>query len=126
MIDAKGRHLIIEMNGATNLTDHNLAIPVFKKAVKEAGATLLNINMHSFKSKGMPEAGFTGVAALSESHMTIHTWPESDYAAVDIFMCGLSNPYRAVDVLKEYFNPEEIFIKELERSAFSETKITAQ
>lgn len=116
-VPAKGRHCIVEMNGAINLTDHVSATDKFREAARVAGAKGLDINMHSFKSEGMSEAGFTGVAILAESHMSIHTWPEEGYAAVDIFMCGDSKPEDAVALLAEWFSPGEVFACEIVRQA---------
>jgi S-adenosylmethionine decarboxylase len=115
-VNAIGKHLIIEFRGASNLTDHTVAKDVFKRAVEAANATLLNINLHSFKTEDMQEAGFTGVAILAESHMSIHTWPEHNYAALDIFMCGDADPLLAIPTLKEHFKPENTEVMLLERS----------
>jgi S-adenosylmethionine decarboxylase len=115
-VNAIGKHLIIEFRGASNLTDHTVAKGVFKRAVEAANATLLNINLHSFKTEDMQEAGFTGVAILAESHMSIHTWPERSYAALDVFMCGDADPLLALPVLKEHFKPENTEVMLLERS----------
>ncbi|OUV22815.1 MAG: adenosylmethionine decarboxylase [Gammaproteobacteria bacterium TMED95] len=104
-VNAIGKHLLIEFRNASNLTDHVAALNVFKQAVSDAGATLLDINLHSFKSEGMTEAGFTGVAILAESHMSIHTWPEKGYAALDIFMCGDAEPTLALPALRAHFQP---------------------
>ncbi len=115
-VNAIGKHLIIEFRGASNLTDHTVAKDVFKRAVEAANATLLSINLHSFKTEDMQEAGFTGVAILAESHMSIHTWPEHNYAALDIFMCGDADPLLAIPTLKEHFKPENTEVMLLERS----------
>jgi|TARA_B110000196_G_C21149600_1_gene668716 S-adenosylmethionine decarboxylase len=115
-VNAIGKHLIIEFRGASNLTDHTVAKDVFKRAIEAANATLLNINLHSFKTEDMQEAGFTGVAILAESHMSIHTWPEHNYAALDIFMCGDADPLLAIPTLKEHFKPENTEVMLLERS----------
>jgi S-adenosylmethionine decarboxylase len=115
-VNAIGKHLIVEFRGASNLTDHTVAKDVFKRAVEAANATLLNINLHSFKTEDMQEAGFTGVAILAESHMSIHTWPEHNYAALDIFMCGDADPLLAIPTLKEHFKPENTEVMLLERS----------
>lgn len=115
-VNAIGKHLIIEFRGASNLTDHTIAKDVFKRAVEAANATLLNINLHSFKTEDMQEAGFTGVAILAESHMSIHTWPEHNYAALDVFMCGDAEPLLAIPVLEEHFKPENTEVMLLARS----------
>jgi S-adenosylmethionine decarboxylase len=78
-----------------------------------AGATLLNIFLHEFPSSG----GITGVALLAESHMSIHTWPEKEYAAIDIFMCGRADPELALNVLILQLRPTHTFIEHLVRGA---------
>ena len=52
------------------------------------------------------------MAVLAESHISIHSWPEFGYAALDVFMCGQTNPRRAIDVLKEAFSPRKVVVKE--------------
>jgi len=54
----------------------------------------------------------SGVAVLSESHISIHSWPEADYAALDVFMCGEAEPHNAIEVLREAFKPSEIRVGE--------------
>ncbi len=73
-----------------------------------SGATLLHIHLHHFT----PNGGVSGVAVLSESHISIHSWPEYGYAALDIFMCGHAQPHLAIDVIREAFEPDEIIVKE--------------
>ena len=55
------------------------------------------------------------MVVLAESHISIHTWPERDFAAVDIFMCGACNPYRSLPVLKQTFRPKSILLAEQRR-----------
>ena len=77
-------------------------------AVEECGATLLHIHMHHFT----PNGGISGVAVLAESHMSVHTWPERDYAAFDVFMCGDAKPELAVPILQKAFQPERVDVQE--------------
>ncbi|MCQ8184183.1 adenosylmethionine decarboxylase [Parvularcula maris] len=98
-----GTHLIIDLLGAKNLTDKALMEATFKRIVRECGATLLHIHVHTF----LPSGGLSGVAVLAESHISVHTWPERDYAAFDVFMCGDAKPELAVDILREAFSAEE-------------------
>ena len=84
-----------------------------KRCVEIAGATLLHIHLHHFT----PNGGVSGVAVLSESHISIHTWPERGYAALDVFMCGDSEPEKCIDVLKKYFQPGEVKVSELLRGS---------
>jgi len=52
------------------------------------------------------------VAVLAESHISIHSWPECGYAAMDVFMCGEAEPQQTIDVLREAFKPDRIVIGE--------------
>ena len=76
-----------------------------------SGATILNVDLHHFQ----PNGGISGVVVLSESHISIHTWPERDFAALDIFMCGDYNPYNAIAVLREAFSPSSVNLTEHRR-----------
>ena len=87
----EGRHLIAELHGCTGLTDLGLIERALTDAAAVAGATLLDVKLHAFG----PSQGVTGVALLAESHISIHTWPEHAYAAVDIFLCGQLNDIEA-------------------------------
>lgn len=101
-----GTHLIVDMLGACNLDNLIYIEQALRKAVKASRATLLHIHLHHFT----PNGGVSGVAVLAESHISIHTWPEREFAALDIFMCGTANPEKAIDVLKHAFRPDEVKI----------------
>ncbi len=106
-----GTHLIVDLWNASRLDDLEAVDHALRRAAEVAGATLLNIDLHRFS----PTGGISGVAVLAESHISIHTWPERSYAAVDIFMCGDAVPHRAVPVLKEAFAPESLTLVEHRR-----------
>lgn len=108
-----GVHLLIDYWGITQPQNIAAIESAFKSAVSACGATLLNMQFHSFGEN----AGVTGVAMLAESHMSIHTWPEIDYMALDIFMCGDSNPHLALAVLNDAFKPQKIKVTECRRGA---------
>jgi S-adenosylmethionine decarboxylase len=72
---------------------------------------LLNVDLHHFS----PNGGISGVAVLAESHISIHTWPEISYAAVDVFMCGNAQPHKAIEVLKGVFLPGMVTLAEHKR-----------
>jgi len=110
-VECAGTHLIIDLVGASGLSDIKLIDRALRQCVEEAGATLLHIHLHHFT----PNAGVSGVAVLAESHISIHTWPERDYAALDVFMCGDAEPERCMAVLESAFRPAEIRVKELLR-----------
>ncbi|QNA83553.1 adenosylmethionine decarboxylase [Sphingomonas sp. So64.6b] len=86
-MDFTGTHLLIDLFGCTGLDDIDRVEATLRDTVAAAGATLLALRLHSF---GVGQ-GVTGVAMLAESHISIHTWPERDYAAADIFLCGRSH-----------------------------------
>lgn len=103
-----GIHLIVDLWGASRLDDIDFIEATLKACVDVAEATLLHIHLHHFT----PNLGVSGVAVLAESHISIHTWPEYGYAAMDIFMCGDAKPENAVDVLREAFQPERVDVGE--------------
>ena len=106
-----GTHLLIDMDGASHLNDLVLVEAVLRRAVESTGATLLNIELHHFS----PQGGISGVAILAESHMSIHTWPETGFVAVDIFLCGRCDAYQAIPVLREAFQPDAVQVTEHKR-----------
>jgi S-adenosylmethionine decarboxylase len=79
-----GTHLLADLYGCVGLDDPALIERALRDAVAAGGATLLEIRVHHF-GEG---TGVTGFALLAESHISIHTWPELGYAAVDLFLCG--------------------------------------
>jgi S-adenosylmethionine decarboxylase len=86
-VDFTGTHLLIDLFGCTGLDDIDRVDLTLRDTVAAAGATLIELRLHSFGTG----QGVTGVAMLAESHISIHTWPERDYAAADIFLCGRSH-----------------------------------
>jgi S-adenosylmethionine decarboxylase len=106
-----GAHLIVDLYDAKRLDDIAHIEAALRRCVEEAGATLLHINLHHFE----PNGGVSGVAVLAESHISIHTWPEHGYAAVDVFMCGNAEPERCVPVLRQAFTPKRTAVEELLR-----------
>lgn len=113
-INYAGRHLIIELWDAENLSSLPLIRKSLKDSVKAIGATLLNIHLHKFS----PSGGVSGVALISESHISVHTWPEYRYAALDVFVCGQVDPYKAIDVLKKQYQTSNIQVSEIKRGIF--------
>jgi len=106
-----GTHLIADLWGASGLDEIDTVDAALREAADAAGATLLNIDLHKFT----PNGGITGVAVLAESHISIHTWPERAYAAVDVFMCGGAEPHRAVQILRRAFEPDTLTLSEHRR-----------
>lgn len=103
-----GTHLLLDLWGAKHLDDKDRIEQAMRDCVVACGATLLHIHLHHFT----PSFGVSGVAVLAESHISVHTWPERDYAAFDVFMCGDAQPENAIAVLKRAFFPERIEVNE--------------
>lgn len=106
-----GTHLIVDLWGAERLDDLAHVEATLRSAVTAAKATLLHIHLHHFT----PNQGISGVAVLAESHISIHTWPENGYAALDIFMCGGAEPHQTIEVLREAFTPSRLAVEEILR-----------
>lgn len=106
-----GTHLLIDIWQAERLDDLAHVEATLIEAVEAVGATLLRIDLHHFSENN----GVSGVAVLAESHMSIHTWPECGYAALDVFVCGTCNPYGALPVLKKSFRPGSLQVSEQKR-----------
>ena len=106
-----GTHLLVDLWGATNLCDPAHIDAALREAAIVAGATILHSHFHHFS----PNGGVSGVVVLAESHISIHTWPERDFAAVDLFMCGSCDPYLSIPVLKQAFAPERVDLDEQRR-----------
>jgi S-adenosylmethionine decarboxylase len=106
-----GTHLLIDLDGAEHLDDLEVVESALRRSAEIAGATILNVDLHHFE----PNGGISGVVVLAESHISIHTWPERKFAALDIFMCGECDPYRAIPVLKEAFGPTAVQLTEQKR-----------
>ena len=116
MMNSIGKHLTVDMYGCSfeSLDNMDYVKEAMLTAVSEANMTLLNFSYHKFEPQGL-----TALALLSESHMSIHTYPELGYAAVDVFTCGdHSRPDKAVSILKEYLQPERVKTYHIKRGDF--------
>ena len=106
-----GAHLFLDMWGARNLDDLESIEAALRGAARDAGATVLHAHFHRFQASG----GVSGGVVLAESHISIHTWPERTFAAIDIFMCGDCDPYKAVPALRDAFAPQSMQLGEQKR-----------
>jgi len=110
---AAGVHCILELNGCPYelLDDEGFVRVAVEHASEKALSTLLNLHSHKFSPQGV-----TAVGLLAESHLAVHTWPEMNYAAIDIFTCGVSaDPRKACDFLVGHFKAKCHSIIVLER-----------
>jgi len=115
-VEYAGTHIIVDLWGAKSLDNLELMEATMRKAAKVAGATVLHVHLHHFTQGG----GISGVAVLAESHISVHTWPERDFAAFDVFMCGDAKPESAISVFNEAFNPEKVNVSEHLRGVSSD------
>ena len=109
-----GKHLLLELYrcDCEKLNDESFLRCSLNKAAKLAKATVLNLISNKFEPQGV-----TAIALLSESHISIHTWPESNYSAADIFTCGQNMlPELASQYLIEALNAEEHFLRFIDRN----------
>lgn len=97
-----GRHVIADLHdvSAEVLGSIDFWKEILIDGAKKSGATVLSDHFHHF-GEGY---GITGVIVLAESHISIHTWPEKNYAAIDVFMCGSCDPEVAVDHITSKIN----------------------
>ncbi len=108
-----GRHLIAEYSDCTPglLDDIAFIERSLLEAVRRSGATIVDSIFHRYAPQGV-----SGVVVIAESHMSIHTWPEYNYAAVDFFTCGQTvDPYLANDYLKEMPGSAQACVTEVNR-----------
>jgi len=113
---ALGRQILVEFYDCieTNINDVSFIKSSLIKATKASGATIISHNFHKFSPYGV-----SGVVVIAESHVAIHTWPEYNYAAVDIFTCGDSiDPWVIEEHLKEYFESKNVSSMEMKRGLF--------
>jgi S-adenosylmethionine decarboxylase proenzyme len=118
-----GRHILVEAWGCRNESLNDL--PGIRRAMinaaEAAGATVLDVSFRRFAPQGV-----SGVVIISESHLTIHTWPEYGYAAIDLFTCGdRAEPWKAFNVLSAFLGAEQVSAMELRRGEFDGSNQTA-
>jgi len=117
-LNALGRHLLLELKRCDPevLNDLPLIRETLLTAAREAGATIMGETFHQFAPQGI-----TGVVVISESHLCIHTWPEYEYAAVDIFTCGESfRAEKAAEILVDRLRSKEPGIIALQRGILAD------
>ncbi|WP_144107227.1 adenosylmethionine decarboxylase [Paraburkholderia sp. BCC1886] len=113
--DAHGTHVLADLDGiaAALLRDATALETILVDAAHAAGATVLSAHFHRFGGA----QGVTGVVLLAESHITIHTWPEHRFAALDIFMCGRADAGHAVARIARALRAEVQSVRTCERGS---------
>ena len=110
-----GRHVLVELYGCepAALADERGIASAMLAAARACGATVVESVFHHFSPLGV-----SGVVLIAESHLTIHTWPEHGYAAVDVFTCGATiEPGEAVDLLQRELGATHTSLTEINRGA---------
>lgn len=114
-IEQLGRHILVEFYNCDRsiLSDHSMIEKYMNEAAIVSKATVVNSVFHHFNPYGV-----SGAVIIAESHLTIHTWPEYGYAAVDLFTCGDSvNPWIAFEYLSDKLSAEKWETSEVPRGA---------
>lgn len=118
-MNALGRHLLLELFDCDLESINNLegVKGALVEAARRAQATIVDVVFHEFNPFGI-----SGVVVIAESHLSIHTWPEYRYAAVDIFSCGATlQPEVAANYLVEQFGAERTSVVDMQRGMFANT-----
>ena len=119
-LEALGRHILVEYYNCNEdtLRNHEEIEKLMNKAAEISGATIVTSTFHHFNPWGV-----SGAVIISESHLTIHTWPEFGYAAVDLFTCGDKvNPWIGFDFLEKSLQAEKSESYELSRGMTDKIK----
>lgn len=108
-----GVHLLADLYDIApeKLTDAGAIETLLRSSALACGATILHSHFHAFGAG----QGVTGVVLLAESHISIHTWPESGFAAADIFMCGEANPRQALDLIQRALAAQRCVVQTMAR-----------
>jgi len=115
-MEALGRQILVESHDRDNdqINDVEYIESSILAATRASRATIISHNFHKFSPHGV-----SGVVVIAESHVSIHSWPEYDYAAVDIFTCGDTiDPWVIQEHLKEAFQSKNTSSMEMKRGMF--------
>ena len=117
-MQALGRQILVEFYDCNQavLNSENQIRAILLEGVRRSRATIVSDTFHTFSPHGV-----SGVIVIAESHVTIHTWPEHGYAAIDIFTCGETiDPWVIQHYLQEQFGAANVSSMELKRGLFAE------
>jgi S-adenosylmethionine decarboxylase len=117
-VPPKGVHIILDLyecSDSSILDSPEKIKEILLKSLEKTKATLIDIKIHKFSPFGV-----SGFALISESHISIHTWPENKYAGVDIYTCGEKTfPENAIDLFIEELKSKKPSIIKIERGIYA-------
>jgi S-adenosylmethionine decarboxylase proenzyme len=119
-MEALGKQILVEYYDCdqAKINDVTYIENSLIQATKASNATIISHNFHKFSPYGV-----SGVVVIAESHVAIHTWPEYNYAAVDIFTCGDTiDPWIIQEHLKDFFESKNVSSMEMKRGLFKVPK----
>ena len=119
-MNALGRHLLLELKSCNQevLDDVDFLKDCLNEAAIQSGATVVGESFYHFSP-----CGVSGVVNIAESHIAIHTWPEFQYAAVDVFTCGCSvDPEKAARLITERLGAQSHSLIELRRGLMEDSQ----
>jgi S-adenosylmethionine decarboxylase len=111
-MDSHGKHVLLECRGCERavLDDASALERALRAAAERIGARVITAAFHAFAPHGV-----TGMLLLEESHISVHSWPEHGYAAIDLFTCGTADPAQALPLLREALGARELAFVTVER-----------
>lgn len=120
MLSPKGVHFIVEASGCDEtITDVSRLQEILVEAAKRAHAQVWSVSFHRF-----PPDGVSGVVVISESHLSVHTWPEVQYMALDIYTCGAqTEPFVAVNYVLDQVHAKRTHITEITRGLDDDDRV---
>ena len=112
VVSTRGTHFIVEAAGCSKeiLSDPKRIEEIFINAAKHAKMTVKASHFFRFSPTGV-----SGAVIVAESHISIHTWPEEGYAAIDVYTCGESDPEKAVDYILQALGAKYAHVSEIHR-----------
>jgi S-adenosylmethionine decarboxylase len=107
-----GTHIMVDMWELPYefLNDPDAIKKIILEAVEAGNATLIDCSMYKFEPQGV-----TGVATIAESHISMHSWPENNYLAMDFFFCNCDGAITAWEYVKRKINPNKFRVQEFAR-----------
>ena len=106
----KGTHILADFYGVRETIDGEDLKILFQEAAEVCGETVITTCVHTFSPNGV-----SGVGILAGSHISVYTFPEHQFAAVDVYMCGDACPGDALEVIRQAYNPETVISHEKKR-----------